>query len=128
LLTRYQYTRAVQAADNDYTKVDKSQFQYPGPIPASRETALLMLADGTQARVRAELPETEEEIYVIVRKVIEYCQKEGQLDDTRVTLKDLGLITESFVQTLKNTYHPRIRYPEINPPTVPISPLKGPQN
>jgi putative nucleotidyltransferase with HDIG domain len=127
MLTRYQYTRAVQAAGNDYTKVDENLFRYPGPIPASRETALLMLADGTQARVRAELPETEDEIRAVVRKVIDYCQKEGQLDNTRMTLKDLSIITESFVQTLKNTYHPRIRYPEINPPTVPAAPPKGPQ-
>jgi cyclic-di-AMP phosphodiesterase PgpH len=127
MLTRYQYTRAVQAAGNDASQVDESLFRYPGPIPASRETALLMLADGTQARVRADLPENEEEIRAVVRKVIDYCQKEGQLNDTRMTLRDLNIIAESFVQTLKNTYHPRIRYPELNPPTVPVVPMKGPQ-
>ena len=127
MITRYQYTRAVQAAGNDPSRVDRAQFRYPGPIPASKETALLMLADGTQARIRADLPENEEEIRTIVRKVVDYCQKEGQLDDTRMTLKDLHTITESFVQTLKNTYHPRIRYPEINPPTVPAVVGKGTQ-
>ncbi len=75
-----------------------------------------MLADGTQARVRAELPQTEGEIRSLVKKTIEFCEKEGQLDDTRLTLRDLNLITESFVDTLKNTYHPRIRYPEITKP------------
>lgn len=113
MVTRYQYARALEKANGDSSKVDIEQFRYPGPPPASRETALLMLADGTQARVRAELPETEEEIRAVVKKVIDYCLKEGQLDNTRLTLRDLTLITESFVQTLKNTYHPRIRYPEV---------------
>jgi len=117
MLTRYQYARALEKANGDSTKVDQEKFRYPGPPPASRETALLMLADGTQARVRAELPETEEEIRAVVKKVIDYCLKEGQLDNTRLTLRDLTLIADSFVQTLKNTYHPRIRYPEIQQPT-----------
>lgn len=125
MLTRYQYTRAVQAAGNDPSKVDEKQFRYPGPIPASKETALLMLADGTQARVRAERPETEDEIRSIVRKTIEFCQKEGQLDHTRLTLQDLSTVTESFVQTFKNTYHPRIKYPEINAQPQPIPPDNG---
>ena len=113
LITRYQYVRAVEAAGNDKEKVNINQFRYPGPRPRSRETALLMLADGCQARARAELPQNEEEMVAIVRKVFDFCQREGQLDDTRLTLRDLNLITESFVKTLQNTYHPRIRYPEI---------------
>jgi len=119
MLTRYQYAKAVELAGNDPNKVDEDRFRYPGPIPGSRETALLMLADGTQARVRAELPQTEGEIRALVKKTIEFCEKEGQLDNTRLTLRDLNLITESFVDTLKNTYHPRIRYPEITKPTQP---------
>lgn len=114
-VTRYQYAKALEAAGNDPEKVDINQFRYPGPRPQSRETALLMLADGCQARARAELPQDEEELRDVVRKVIDYCQKEGQLDDTRLTLRDLHLITESFVHTLQNSYHPRIRYPEIKP-------------
>jgi len=113
LMTRYQYAKAVEAAGGDKDKVDVNLFRYPGPRPQSRETALLMLADGCQARARAELPQNDEEMVAIVRKVFEFCQREGQLDDTRLTLRDLNLIAESFVKTLQNTYHPRIRYPEI---------------
>ena len=113
LMTRYQYVKALEAAGNDPSMVDIDNFRYPGPRPQSRETALLMLADGCQARARAELPQSEEEIRNIVRKVIDFCQHEGQLDDTRLTLRDLNIISESFIKTLQNTYHPRIRYPEI---------------
>lgn len=114
LITRYQYVRALENADNHQDKVDIEFFRYPGPRPQSRETALLMLADGCQARARAELPYEELELRSLVRKVIDYCQHENQLDDTRLTLRDLSIITDSFVKTLQNTYHPRIRYPELN--------------
>ena len=125
MITRYQYAKALQAVGNDTTKISEDQFRYPGPIPGSKETALLMLADGTQARTRAELPESDEDLRNIVRKTIEFCQKEGQLDNTRLTLRDLSLITESFVQTLKNTYHPRIKYPEIPSRGIPLPPENG---
>jgi cyclic-di-AMP phosphodiesterase PgpH len=113
LVTRYQYAHALEAVNGDASRVDINLFRYPGPRPQSRETALLMLADGCQARARAEFPENEEQMRSLVRKVVNFCQSEGQLDDTRLTLRDLNIITESFVKTLQNTYHPRIRYPEI---------------
>ncbi|KPL83123.1 hypothetical protein SE15_07580 [Thermanaerothrix daxensis] len=115
LIARYQYARALEAAGNDPTQVDMERFRYPGPPPQSRETALLMLADMTEARARAETPTEEEEFRNLVRKAIEYCQREGQLDQTNLTLRDFYLITESFTKTLLNAYHPRIKYPEVQP-------------
>ena len=116
LITRYQYTQAMDAAGGDVTKVDIENFRYPGPRPNSRETALLMLADATEARARAERPDTDDELRALVRSVIETVQKFGQLDDTLLTLRDLNLITESFATTLRGTYHPRIQYPSAKVP------------
>ncbi len=116
MLTRYQYNQALEKAGGDASKVDIEKFRYPGPRPRSRETALLMLADAAEARTRAEGPEDEEDLRAAVRSVIERCQKDGQLDDTQLTLRDLHLITESFVTTLRGTYHPRIQYPAAEPP------------
>jgi len=116
LITRYQYNQAMEAADSDVTKVDIEKFRYPGPRPASRETALLMLADATEARARAERPETDEDIRKLVKSVIETVQKFNQLDDTLLTLRDLNLITESYVTTLRGSYHPRIQYPNAKVP------------
>lgn len=125
-LTRYQFTHAVEAAGNDPNLVDKELFRYPGPSPRSRETALLMMADGVEARARAELPKTEDELRAMIRLTIDYCEKEGQLDNTNLTMRDLNTITESFVRSLLGTYHPRIRYPELkpnlSPDTVPHNP------
>ena len=118
LITRYQYNQAMEAAGGDVTKVDIEKFRYPGPRPNSRETALLMLADATEARARAERPADDDGLRALVRNVIETVQKYSQLDDTLLTLRDLNLITESFVTTLRGTYHPRIQYPNAKSPDV----------
>ena len=126
LLARYHYNRAVREAGGDATMVDVSKFRYPGPQPRSRETALLMLADNVEARTRSERPRTEEEIRAVVQKAVDFCQKEGQLSNTRFTLKDLTIISDVFVTTLTGLYHPRIAYPTADVlatadhPTVPI--------
>jgi putative nucleotidyltransferase with HDIG domain len=121
MLTRYQYNQAVKAAGDDPSRVDKEAFRYPGPSPRSRETALLMLADGSEARARAERPEDEEAIRNIVRSTIEVAEKHGQLDHTQLTLRDLSIITDVFVSILRGTHHPRISYPKESPATQDVS-------
>jgi putative nucleotidyltransferase with HDIG domain len=120
LVTRYQYNRAVQAAGGDASKVDENKFRYPGPAPRSKETALLMFADGVEARARAERPGSDEELRLLVRSVIENRQKNGQLDDAPLSQRDLANITESFIATLRVTYHPRLEYPKEQSATVDI--------
>ena len=121
MITRYQYNQALKAAGGDESKVDKETFRYPGPRPRSRETALLMLADGSEARARAERPEDEEAIRKIVLSTIEVAQKQGQLDETQLTLRDLSIITDVFVNILRGTHHPRISYPKESPATQDVS-------
>ncbi|HEY9153397.1 MAG TPA: HDIG domain-containing metalloprotein [Anaerolineales bacterium] len=129
MATRYQYNQALEKAGGDASKVDIEQFRYPGPRPRSRETAILMLADNAEARARAEGPESEEALRTLVRSIIERVQKDGQLDNTSLTLRDLNLITDSFVTTLRGSYHPRIQYPAAEPPAattkVQTTPLKA---
>ena len=112
MVTRYQYNHALEVAGGDASKVDIEKFRYPGPSPRSRETALLMIADGSEARARAERPQDEEALRKIVRTTIESAQKQGQLDDTRLTVRDLSLITDLFVTILRGTHHHRINYPK----------------
>lgn len=113
MYTHYQYTQAVNEAQNP-DEVDKSSFTYPGPRPQSRETALLMLADGAEARARSEKPKDEEELRSVIDTVITFYEQNNQLDDTDLTLKDLQLIKDSFFHTLKGSYHPRVKYPALN--------------
>jgi membrane-associated HD superfamily phosphohydrolase len=118
----------VKEAGGDANKVDTEKFRYPGPRPRTRETALLMLADNVEARTRSERPRSEEEIRAVVLKAIDFCQKEGQLSDTRFTLKDLTVISEVFVTTLTGLYHPRIVYPASEAPAPVITASTSPSN
>jgi putative nucleotidyltransferase with HDIG domain len=125
LLTRYQYSRAVQAANGNTSEVDESVFRYPGPAPRSKETALLMFADGVEARARAEQPANDDELRLLVRSVIENRQKQGQLDNAPLSQRDLTSVVESFVATLRVTYHPRLEYPKEHP-VLSDAPLQSP--
>jgi hypothetical protein len=108
----FQYRSALEAANGDASKVDPRDFAYPGPRPRSRETAILMLADGLEAKARAENPEDEKAIERLAEWIVDDRLAKGQLDRTDLTLRDLDTIRRSFASTLKGIYHPRIRYPE----------------
>ncbi len=95
-------------------ELDLSDFTYPGPKPRSKETALVMLADTCEARARADRPRNDDEIEHLIKDVIDYYSTNGQLDLTPLTLFDLTKIRESFTRVLRNTYHPRMKYPEDN--------------
>ncbi len=126
MLTRYQYVRAVKAAGGDESRVNPDLFRYPGPRPRSRETAILMLADGCEARVRAQQPKSEEELRQIILDTIRNRLAEGQLDDSGLTMRDLNRIAESFTITLRGMYHPRIEYPKLPPKPEEAPPLAEP--
>ncbi|MBP7692846.1 MAG: HDIG domain-containing protein [Anaerolineales bacterium] len=126
LMTMYQYRRAVEAAGGDAAKVDPARFTYPGPRPQSRESALLMLADGCEAKTRSDRPKTEDDIDRIVKGLMDDRLTKGQLDDTDLTLRDLHLIRASFVNTLRGVFHPRVQYPELTP-AAPAPELAPPQ-
>ncbi|PKO11117.1 MAG: hypothetical protein CVU40_02805 [Chloroflexi bacterium HGW-Chloroflexi-2] len=124
LMTKYFYIKAIEENNHDADSVEVDDFRYPGPAPQSKETALLMLADGVEARARADKPTNREELEKIIHGVIDFCLKEGQLEDTELTMKDLNIIVNSFSNTLINTYHPRIKYPELK--TQPVELLNEP--
>lgn len=109
-VTRYQLNQAMNSTDSDQTNI--SDFTYPGPSPQSKETALVMLADTCEARARADKPKNDEEIKDLVKSVFDYYSTSGQLDYAPLTLQDLTKIRESFIKVLRNTYHPRVRYPD----------------
>jgi len=112
LITRYQYGKALELADGDESKVDISNFRYPGPRPQSRETALVMLGDGCEAYVRSQNPETDQELRNLIKEMVDRRVAAGQLNNTALTLKDLNVIIDSFTATLKGTYHARVDYPD----------------
>lgn len=120
MLTRFQYVKAIEKAGGNKSEVDEESFRYPGPRPRSKETAILMLADGCEARVRAERPKDIEALRNLIREVIDNRMNAEQLDKTDLTLRDLDDIVDSFTTTLRGMYHPRIEYPQLDKPTQPI--------
>jgi putative nucleotidyltransferase with HDIG domain len=108
----YQYRAALEAAGEARDRIDRRDFAYPGPRPRTREAAILMLADGVEAKARAESPADENAIDELVHWVIQDRLDRGQLDRTNLTLKDLDTIRKAFVLAIKGIYHPRIRYPD----------------
>jgi cyclic-di-AMP phosphodiesterase PgpH len=102
------------AAEKD-PALDPASFQYPGPRPQSKETAIVMLADSTEAVIRSSDDRSPERIDQLVEEVIAERLAEGQLDDSDLTLRDLRTIAESFKTTVRAVYHPRVAYPQPAP-------------
>ncbi len=121
------YQRALAAA-GDKNNVDPAEFTYPGPIPQSRETAVLMMADSCESAIRAVKPQSSQEITELVHGIIEDKRNAGQLDDSRLTLNDLRKIEETFIEVFRGLFHPRIDYakaieaPPASPEPIAASP------
>jgi hypothetical protein len=105
------YHKAVQLAGNAEL-VDESAFRYPGRKPQSKETALVMLADGCEAAVRSARPESADGVAEVVNRIIDQRIEDGQLNESGLTLNDVEVIRQVFAAGLKGTFHPRIKYPE----------------
>lgn len=90
--------------------IDEEAFHYPGPIPFSRETAVLMLADSVEAASRSLKEPNEESINALVDKIIESKLSQKQLVQSNITLRDISDISEIFKDMLKSIYHVRIDY------------------
>jgi putative nucleotidyltransferase with HDIG domain len=106
------YRLAVKEAGEDDEPVRREDFSYQGPKPQSRETAITMLADSCEARVRSAEPDSVTEIQRIVADTVKGKLDEGQLDESALTLRDLKEIQAAFTSVLKGVFHPRVKYPE----------------
>ena len=117
----YFYQRALQEEET----VNPEDYRYPGPRPQSREAAILMLADSVEATVRSlvqsgklqemleKKKEGEDPLAKLVAGIIEQRVREGQLDESDLTFRDLRRIGQAFTEVLHGVYHPRIVYPEM---------------
>ena len=92
--------------------VRREDFAYPGPKPRSRETAILMLADGVEGASRALGEPTPSRIRGLVSRIIQERVQDGQLDECGLTLSELARIREAFIPVLTAIFHVRAPYPE----------------
>lgn len=110
-LVKYFYVTMKNSSD-DPEKIKKEDFRYPGPIPETKESGIIMLADGVEASVRSINEPNKENIENMVNSIIRDRLEEGQLDNCDLTLKDIGKIKEAFLKVLLGIYHHRIEYPK----------------
>jgi cyclic-di-AMP phosphodiesterase PgpH len=90
--------------------VNENTFRYPGPIPYSKETAVLMLADSVEAASRSLREPDEKSISDLIDRIVKYKLNQDQLKDSNITLKDIETIKVIFKRMLMSIYHVRIDY------------------
>ena len=93
-------------------EVATSYFQYPGPIPFSKETAILMICDAVEAASRSLKEPTAQVLDNLVEKIVTKQLEGGQFMNADITFKELQIIKKVLKKKLKNIYHLRIEYPE----------------
>ncbi|MEM5948541.1 HDIG domain-containing metalloprotein [Spirochaetia bacterium 38H-sp] len=101
-----------EEAKKNGSSVLEEDFSYSGDRPASKEAAVVMLADTVEAGVRAlakpSLPALEKRVHSLIMEKM----KSGQLDNSPLTMKDIATIEKVFVRFLAANYHKRIEYPD----------------
>jgi hypothetical protein len=97
-------------ASENGTQLPETEFRYPGPKPRSAEAALVMLADGSEAAVRAMAKPTVPKIEQTVRRVVKSRLDDGQLDESELTLAQIEDVIVVYARMLAGVYHNRIEY------------------
>lgn len=112
LLISYFYFQAKQRADSEQREVIAEDFRYDGPIPQSRETGIMMLADGCEAALRSLKDATPEQALSMVNKIFKARWQEQQLVDSGLKREELTTIAQVFVLVWQQYHHQRIAYPQ----------------
>ena len=100
------------AKQTDIPEVAENKFRYPGPRPQTRESAIISLADAIESASRVLQKPSPQKIEQMVDEVVAARVRDGQLDESNLTLRELDLVKESFQNRLRTMLHRRIPYPE----------------
>lgn len=110
--TNTTYFLTMYKNNNPDEIVDEELFRYPGPIPYSKETAVLMMADAVEASSRSIKKYDAESIDALVEEIIDHQADQHQFDNADITLKDITAIKKIFKKKLRSIYHVRVEYPK----------------
>ena len=89
----------------------EKRFAYAGPKPATKESAIVMMADAVEAASRSLANYSDENISELVERIVYLQEQDGQYSQTPLTFKDISDIKNVFIKRLSNIYHARIAYP-----------------
>ena len=115
-ITKYFYNTAVN--QNPDMDIDRSRFQYPGPNPQSRETAIVMMADAVEAASRSLKDYSQASIDALVDKVIDGQSEDGMFKEAPISYRDVETVKDTFKRRLATIYHSRVAYPELKKSSV----------
>ncbi len=110
-LVRYFFEKAKVEYDPEMQNIGEENYRYAGPKPASKEAAVVMLADSVEAASRSLNKPTKSNLKHLITEIINANIQDGQLDDSNFSVKELKLVANSFLSTLYPIYHPRVEYP-----------------
>ncbi len=110
--TRTEYFYKNQVAENPDKEIDQSLFRYPGPRPGSKEETILMIADTIEAACKSLKNPSEKELVDFIDKLVAGKITQGQLENSKMSFRDLEACVNIFKQIMKSVYHVRIEYPE----------------
>jgi len=108
------YDRYLKEA-GDRAVLDAAFFRYPGPKPATKEAAIVMIADSVEAASRTLGQPVPSRIKALVHRITEAKLLDGQLEDSRLTLSEVRLIENALFRVLCSMYHARVEYPSDRP-------------
>lgn len=110
--TKAKYFYLMQQQENPGEKVDENTFIYPGPLPKTKEAAVVMLVDGIEAASRSLKDKTMDNLSELINQMIDKKIEDKQLDQSKLTFSDINIIKETLLKKLINIYHIRIEYPK----------------
>lgn len=135
-LIKYFYEKGKKISENP-EEIKEEDFRYDGPIPSTRETGIVMLADSIEASSRTLKEPNYSKLEAHVHRIVDEKLDEGQLSDCPLTFQDLQRIKAAFLTILIGVYHGRVKYPGqeeeqkkaslLNPESAQIVPASTPK-
>jgi len=92
-------------------EVNQAEYEYPGPVPRTAETAVVMLADSVEAATRVLSEPTRPRVREVIEHIVQQRLEQGQLREAPLTMRQLEIVKDAFARVLAGMYHSRIDYP-----------------
>ncbi|PKH50779.1 phosphohydrolase [Tenacibaculum sp. Bg11-29] len=109
-VTYYFYKQELE--NNPGKEVNIKKFQYQGPIPFSKETAILMMCDSAEAASKSLKNPTAQSIDNLIDKIIDKQKNDNQFLNSDITFREIEKIKKIIKNKLMNIYHLRVEYPD----------------
>ncbi len=107
------YDKALQEAqEKGLPEPDVNRFRYPWPIPSSRESAIVMLADSCEAAMKSNEIRDIERTEELIRRIVKGKIDLDQMASSGLSFSDVELIIQAFLRVYAGQFHKRVRYPD----------------